>query len=80
MSRLKESDVQIFEEHAELFIESSKTDQHQYGAWVVIARTGKPTCPVSMLKRYMSMGGIVGSHERFLFRGTYCEHQVRFPT
>ena len=68
MSRLKESDVQIFEEHAELF-ESSKTDQYRYGAWVVIARTGKPTCPVSMLERYMSVGGIVGSHERFLFRG-----------
>ena len=69
MSRLKESDVQNFEEHAELFIKSSKTDQYRDGAWVVIACTGKPTCPVSMLEHYTSMGGILGSHEIFLFRG-----------
>ena len=28
LSNLKESDVQILEEHMELFIESSKTDQY----------------------------------------------------
>ena len=32
LSNLKESDVQILEEHMELFIESNKTDQYRDGA------------------------------------------------
>ena len=51
MSRLKESDMQI-NKHAELFIESSRTDQYQDGVRVVIARTGEPTYPISMLEHY----------------------------
>lgn len=39
ISALKDSDLQIYEEHMELFIESSKTDQLRDGAWVTIART-----------------------------------------
>ena len=42
-------------EHIEIFIESSKTDQLRDCAWVVIARTDSPLCPVAMLERYMRM-------------------------
>ena len=41
LSALKESDLQIFPDHMEMFIESSKTRD---GAWVTIARAGIKTC------------------------------------
>ena len=65
----KESDVQVFDEHIELFIESSKTDQYRDRAWVTIACSGSPTCPVQMLERYSKLGGIGGSPDLLLFAG-----------
>ena len=52
----------------EIFIESSKTDQLRDGAWVVIARTGSPLCPVAMLERYMCMADNSVKQDRCLFR------------
>ena len=71
LSNLKESDVQILEEHMELFIESSKTDQYRDGAWVVIARTASKLCPVAMMERYLNLGQIAGQDlpDLPLFRG-----------
>jgi hypothetical protein len=66
---LKESDVLIFSEHMEIFIESSKTDQYRDGAWIVIARTATKICPVNMTERYISLGEISGSPDQYLFRG-----------
>ena len=37
----------------QLFIESAKTDQFKDGSWVVLATSGKPTCPVAMISRYL---------------------------
>jgi hypothetical protein len=39
LASLRESDVKVFKEHLEVFLESSKTDQFRDGAWVPIART-----------------------------------------
>ena len=39
LSKLRESNVNFYEEHMEIFVESSKTDQLRQGAWVVIARS-----------------------------------------
>ena len=36
-----------------LFIQSSKTDQFRDGAWIVVASSGKATCPVTMMNRYL---------------------------
>ena len=69
LAALKESDVKIFSQHMEIFIESSKTDQYRDGAWVVIARTTTKVCPVKMTERYFTLGGISGSPELHLFRG-----------
>ena len=69
IANLKESGVQVFDEHMELFIESSKTDQYRDGAWVTIARSSSPTCPVQMLERYSRLGSIGGSPDMLLFRG-----------
>ena len=73
LAALKESDLHIFSDHMEIFIESSKTDQYRDGAWVVIARTSAKTraktCPVSMAERYVKLAGIAGSPDLHLFRG-----------
>ena len=53
LAKLCESDIVVHKEHIEIFIESSKTDQLRDGAWVVIARTDSPLCPVAMLECYM---------------------------
>ena len=58
LAQLKESDVVIYPEHMELFVEASKTDQFRYGAWVVIARTQSKLCPVAMIERYTNMAAI----------------------
>ena len=68
IAHLRESDVHIFHDHAELFIEASKTDQYQDGSWVVIARSDLVTCPVAMLECYM-LGKVGNSPELPLFRG-----------
>ena len=69
LASLKESDVKFYEDHVELFVESSKTDQYREGAWVPIARTGSEICPVAMLERYWNLGKISGDTDRLLFRG-----------
>ena len=53
MSLLVRSDVEIKGDMLQLFIESSKTDQYRDGAWVVVASSGKVTCPVALLRRYL---------------------------
>ena len=58
----------MHKEHREIVIESSKTDQLRDGAWVVIARTGIPLCPVAMLEWYMRIANISGTHDKCLFR------------
>ena len=47
---------------------SSKTDQFREGASLVIARTGTPTCPVSMMQKYFKIAGLCHTADK-LFRG-----------
>jgi hypothetical protein len=44
-------------EHIEIFL--LKIDQLRDGAWVAIACTGTPLCPVAMLERYKHMGRVL---------------------
>ena len=69
ISNLRESDVIFFDDHLEIYIESSKTDQYRDGAWVVIARTSSGLCPVLMLERYVKMAAVGKDADKFLFRG-----------
>lgn len=69
VSALKESDLHIYSDHMEIFIEASKTDQYRDGAWVVIARTQTKTCPVHMMERYTKLANVTGSPDLHLFRG-----------
>ena len=50
LSQIKACDVRIFPSYASIFLESSKTDQFCDGAWIVIARSDLPTCPVKPWK------------------------------
>ncbi|XP_065889002.1 integrase/recombinase xerD homolog [Dysidea avara] len=67
LSNLKCSDVLFFADHMEIKIRSSKTDQLRQGDRVYVACSSKVTCPVTMLKRYMDMGGL-SSSSGILFR------------
>ena len=68
LAKLYELDIVVRKEHIEIFIESSKTDQLRDGAWVVIACTDSPLCPVAMLECYMHMANATGACEKDLFR------------
>ena len=69
LASLRECDVSFYDEHAEVFVESSKTDQFREGAWVPIARTNSNICPVTMLERYFCLANIQGNADKLLFRG-----------
>ena len=71
LARLRDTDLSMFPDHVELFIESSKTDQFRDGSRVIIARTLSKTCPVTALERYVLMAGVDLSNPSgsFLFRG-----------
>ena len=68
LSQIKACDVRFFPSYASIFLESSKTDQFRDGAWIVIARSDLPTCPVKALKAYVSAAQIDLSEDLPLFR------------
>ena len=51
-----------------IFLESSNCDQFRDGAWIVIARTDLPNCPVKALEDYISAAQINLSEDLPLFR------------
>ena len=59
----------FFEDHMEVYVELSKTDQYRDGARVVIARTASATCPVRMMERYKDEANITCDAEKFMFGG-----------
>ena len=67
VSNLMFGDILLFDTHMKIFIEHSKTDQYQEGAWVYIARLDSPVCPVKTLKRYLELADISCNNE-YLFR------------
>ena len=51
-----------------IFVERSKTDIYRDGAWVVIAKTAQPTCPVSLSLRYFTAAALSDDSDEFIFR------------
>ena len=68
LTRLRCKDVTFNEDGMVINAVSSKTDQFREGASLVIARTGTPTCPVSMMQKYFNMAGLSHTADK-LFRG-----------
>ena len=56
IAHLRESDVHMFHDHAELFIEASKTDQYRDGSWVVIAHSDFGHLPSSNVGELHEVG------------------------
>ena len=73
--RCRFSDIKFCEDYMELFIASSKTDKLRNGETLVIAKTRNPTCPVSMLKRYIVMTKEPANAPNWLFRPINAKQQ-----
>ena len=69
LSKLRCSDVSFTSEGLTIFIQSSKTDQFRQGDSVLVSRTDTPTCPVSMLNRYVALASLDMRSDLYLFRG-----------
>lgn len=65
---LRRCDFEFEKSFMRIFIEISKTDVHRDGAWVVIAETQKPTCPVALCRRYFSLVGFGADSEVYIYR------------
>ena len=68
VARLRCCDIKFAQEKMEVCIISSKTDQWRQGSVILVARTGKVSCPVAMLESYFKLGKIDGSSQERLFR------------
>ena len=60
--------LSFFPSYVSIFLESPKTDQFRDGAWIVIARSDLPTCPVKALEEYVSAAQIDPSEDLPMFR------------
>ena len=58
LSKLVRSDVKIGNDMLKLFIQSSKTDQYRDGTWIVVASSGKATCPVAIMNCSLERTGL----------------------
>ena len=61
-------DISFEDTYFPLFIPRSKCDQYGSGSTRVIAKTGNPTCPFNMLRRYDQLSGDSLQSTDFLFR------------
>ena len=76
LSSMTVSDVKVFffvffPSYVSIFLESSNTDQLRQGAWIVLARSGQPTCPVKTLEYYIVAALINMSDDSPLFRSLW---------
>ena len=81
LAKLVRSDVKIENDMLKLFIQSSKTDQYRDGAWIVVASSGKATCPVAMVNRYLERAGLsCFSPLSCQLSKTKCSHKPRYKS
>ena len=65
---IRPCDISVREDAIVLKLPCSKTDQLRRGDEVIVARSGKATCPVTKLEDYMRRAGIPWQDQRYLFR------------
>lgn len=68
VSTIRREDIYFADTHMTIQIKHSKTDQLRSGSILYIAKTGSINCPVSMLKSYLQMAGIVDEDNCFIYR------------
>ena len=66
--QIKAEDISIRDDSMVLKIPKSKTDQLRKGDEVIIARSGKATCPVASLEEYLRRTGTSLQSQSSLFR------------
>ena len=66
--QLRRCDFLFEDSFMRIFVQRSKTDIYRDGAWVVIAKTLKPTCPVTLTLRYFAVASFLEDSEDYIFR------------
>ena len=77
LSSIKRSDIVFHSTDMKIFIEKSKTDVYRDGAWVVIAKTKRITCPVKILRRYVNRLKSPPSSEEYIFRALFYSKKTK---
>ena len=76
---IRRSHITFHKSHLSLFIPKSKTDVLHRGNEVLISKTDKDTCPVSMLRLYLQTANINELDDCFIFRSiTFCKKSNSF--
>ena len=60
--------IEFHGQYIKIFVPRSKTDVYREGNYVYISASGTSYCPVSVLRRYMNLGGIHDKSDLPLFR------------
>ena len=75
LAKLRCCDITFSQTGMRVHILSSKTDQYRQGDTVLVARSGSPTCTVTMMERYFSQAKLSQASALLLFRGiTHTKH------
>ena len=69
---IRRSDIVIYNTHAKIFIEKSKTDKYREGHWVYIAKIHGDLCPIKILQKFFKVGKIHSLDGKFIFRAVQC--------
>lgn len=56
LSKLTREDINFEEDHMKIFLAKRKNDQYREGSWILVARSNKQTCPVSMVEKFLKVG------------------------
>ena len=56
MCKLQRQDISLEPDYMKIFLVKRKNDQYREGSWILVARSGKPSCPVKLVERFLLMG------------------------
>jgi integrase len=65
---LQARDVVINEDHVEITVKKSETDQYRFGNKVFVAKTNGPACPYGLLSRFFLLAKILPRSDQYIFR------------
>ena len=71
LATLRRCDFVFDSSYMHVFIERSKTDIYRDVAWVLVAETATPTCPVALCKRYFDSAHIRPCSQEYIFRSLF---------
>jgi integrase len=65
---LQARDIVMQEDHVDITVRKSKTDQYRLGNKVFVAKTDGPACPYGLLSRFFRIAKIVPNSDQYIFR------------